>query len=99
MRKIQVLVDQINEEIEGAKCYAETYLEYKAKGNSAWAAKYKGMADDELRHATIIHDRSVEEINELSKVYTTPVEMQKAWDESHKMYIERVAWIKQMLSM
>ena len=99
MTKIKELVDQIDEEIEGAKCYAETYLDYKAKGNSTWSNKYKSMSEDELRHATIIHDRAVEEINELSKVYTPPVEMQKAWDESHKLYVEKVAWIKQMLAM
>lgn len=99
MKKIQNLVNQIDEEIEGAKEYAETYLDYKAKGNSNWAVRYKSMAEDELKHATYIHDRAVEEITELNKVYTPPVEMQKAWDESHKGYVERVAWIKQMLAM
>lgn len=99
MRKIKDLVDQIDEEIEGAKCYAETYLDYKAKGNSTWASKYKAMAEDELRHATNIHDRAIEEIEELRKVYTPPVEMQKTWDESHVKYVERFAWIKQMLAM
>lgn len=99
MKKIQVLVDQIDEEIEGAKDYAEIYLDYKAKGNSNWASKYKSMAEDELRHAMYIHERAVEEITELNKVYTPPVDMQEKWDVSHKKYVERVAWIKQMLAM
>ncbi len=99
MEKIQDLVDQISDEIEGAKCYAETYLDYKAKGNSNWASRYKSMAEDELKHSTYIHDRAVEEINELNKVFTAPVEMQKKWDEAHKSYVERVAWVKMMLAM
>lgn len=99
MKKIKVLVDQIEEELESAKEYAETYLDFKAKGNSNWASRYKGLADDELRHAMVIHDRAVEEINALSSVYTPPVEMQEAWDKSHKTFVEKSAWIKQMLSM
>lgn len=99
MRKIQALVEQIDEEICSAKDYAETSLEYKAKGNQSWYTKYKEMANDELKHAMYIHDRAIMEIEELSKVYTPPAEMQEKWDKSHKEYVEKVAWIKQMLSM
>ena len=99
MRKIQDLVDQMSEEIEGAKTYAETYLDYKAKGNSNWAAKYKSMAEDELKHATYIHDRAMEEITELNRVFKPPVEMEQKWTEAHKWYVERVSWVKMMLQM
>jgi len=99
MRKIKKMVKAIDEEIEGAKTYAEQYLDCKAKDNSQWANKYKEMANDELKHAMYLHDFAVHEIEELSKVYTPPVEMQKKWDESHKKYIEEVAWIKQMLTL
>lgn len=99
MRKIQELADQICEELEGACCYAETYLDFKAKGNSNWASKYKSMAEDELKHAMIIHERTVEEIGVLSKVYTPPVEMEEKWNVVHKTYTEKAAWIKQMLAM
>lgn len=99
MKKISRLAKQINEELEGAQCYAESYLDYKAKGVTAWASRYKSMAEDELKHAGFIHDRAVEEITELSKVYTPPVEMEKKWEECHKGYVEKAAWIKQMLAM
>ena len=46
-----------------------------------------------------IHEWAVKEIQDISKVYTAPVEMQEAWDKSHKVYVETVAWIKQMLAM
>lgn len=100
MKKIKHLVDKINEEIEGAKEYAEMYVEYKAKGdNSGWANKFKDMAATELEHATTIHALAVKEIEEVSKVFKAPQEMLDAWDKSHKEYVERVAWIKQMLAM
>lgn len=99
MKRIQDLVEKIDDELEGAKEYAECYLTYKAKGESTWATKYKEMANDELKHAMYIHDKAMEDIKELSAVYTPPVEMQEEWDKSHKKYVECVAWIRQMLAM
>ena len=89
----------IDEEIESAKDYAEKYVEYKAKGDMTRANRYKEMANDELKHANYIHEWAVKEIEEISKVYTPPVEMQEAWDKAHKEYVEKIAWIKQMLSL
>jgi hypothetical protein len=99
MRSIKAYVEHIDEELEGAKDYAEKYVEAKAKGNVSMANKYKEMASDELRHAGYVHEFAVAEIDALSKVYTPPVDMQKKWEESHKEYVEKAAWIRQMLSM
>ena len=99
MRRIKDLADHIAEELDGAKEYAETYLDYKVKGNGNRASQYKSMAQDELNHANIIHDVAVSEIAELSKVYTPPSGMEEAWTKSHKEYVEKAAWIKQMLTM
>jgi vacuolar-type H+-ATPase subunit D/Vma8 len=99
MRSIKAYVDHIEEELEGAKDYAEKYVEAKAKGNMNMANKYKEMATDELRHAGYVHEFAVNEIENISKVYTPPIEMQKKWEESHKEYVEKAAWIRQMLSM
>lgn len=99
MQKIQRLVDTIDEEIEGARHYAECYIEYKVKGSANWANRFKEMAMDELKHSTFIHDLAMEEIEELNTVFKPTVEMQEVWDKSHKKYVERVAWIKQMLAM
>ena len=57
------------------------------------------MANDELKHASYIHDKAVEEIEELSKVYTPPESMMEKWNSEHKKYIEKAAWIKQMLTL
>ena len=39
------------------------------------------------------------EIEELRKVYAPPQEMLEKWNADHKKYIEKAAWIKQMLAM
>lgn len=99
LKKIARLVRGIDEELKGAKNYAESYVEYKAKQNSTWANRYKEMSNDELKHANYLHDLAIIEIEELSKVFKAPQEMQDEWDKSHISYVENVAWIKQMLSM
>lgn len=99
MKRIADLAAQIDEELEGAKEYAECYLDAKAHNNSQWASRYREMATDELKHAGYVHDRAVEEIDKLRSVYTPPAEMEEMWNISHKKYIERAAWIKTMLAM
>lgn len=86
-----------NEQVNATE-YAEKYLELKAE-NSSFSAKYKTLAEDELRHAMVVHEYVVYKISELNRIYTPPVEMQEIWDKSHAKYIERTAWIKQMLTM
>ena len=99
MRAIKKYVEAIDEELEGAKDYAEKYVEAKAKGDVSRANRYKEMASDELKHSSYINEWAVNEIASLSKVYTPPVEMLKKWDEAHAKYVENVAWIRQMLAM
>lgn len=99
MKIIKDLVEHIDEELESAKDYAEKYVECKAKGNINNANKYKEMANDELKHASYIHEIAVAEISQVEKIYTAPVEMQEKWGKSHKEYVEKSAWIRQMLSM
>jgi hypothetical protein len=99
MKKIQKFVDAISEEIEDAKEYAEAYVEAKAKGEVGIATRYKEMAGDELKHAMYLHEMVVAEIKEISKVFTPPANMQEKWDIAHKEYVEKAAWVKQMLAM
>lgn len=99
MRAIKMYVEQIEEELEGAKDYAEKYVECKAKGNTQAAGRYKEMAMDELKHASYIHDMAVTNIAEIEKIYTPPVDMQEKWQHAHKAFVEKTAWIRQMLAM
>lgn len=59
----------------------------------------KEAASDEMKHAMWIHDVAVAEVEKLKQVYQPPVEMLEKWDEAHKHYVEKSAWIKTMLSM
>lgn len=99
MKYIKRFVEHIEEELEGAKEYAEKYVECKANGNISHANKYKEMAQQELSHAMTIHGFATEAIEHLSKIYTPPVEMEEKWEKSHKEYVEKAAWIKQMLTL
>ena len=99
MRMIKMYVDAMDEEIDGAKDYAEKYVECKAKGDMNKANRYKEMANDELKHAMYQHEWAVQAVDEVSKVFKAPVEMEEAWKKAHKEYVEKVAWIKQMLAM
>ena len=99
MKAIKELVDKIDDELNGAKEYAEQSLMAKSMGNNTWSQRYKEMALDELKHSGYIHEKAVEEIQRLQTVYTAPVEMQEIWDKEHKKYIEKAAWVKQMLNL
>ena len=99
MKIIKNFVDHIEDEIESAKEYAEKYVEYKVKEDMQTASRYKEMANDELKHAMYVHEMAVKEIDKLSKVYTPPAEMLEKWEKAHKDYVEKVAWVKQMLAM
>ena len=68
MRAIKKYVEAIDEEIEGAKDYAEKYVECKAKGDMSKANRYKEMASDELKHAMYQHEWAVVEIEEIGRV-------------------------------
>ncbi len=99
MTRIKNLVENIDEELCDAKKYAEMYVDFKAKNNMAWANKFKQLAQDELNHSMVMHDYTVQEIEELRKVYTPPQDMLDKWEKDHKKYVEKSAWIKQMLQL
>lgn len=99
MTYIKKLVELIDDELCGAKRYAEKYVEEKSKGNIQKANKYKEMANDELKHSSILHTFTVSEIETLRRTYQPTEEMQEKWDISHKKYVEKSAWIMQMLNM
>lgn len=102
MKYIKKMVDEINDEIHSAKKYAERAVELKAKGDQTSlnnSSKYKTIANQELEHAMFIHELTVKEIERLRGIYTPPQDMLDKWNKSHEEYVEKVAWIKQMLNM
>lgn len=100
MTKIKKYVEDIAEELEGAKHYIEKALEYKASGDSNRYTRYKEMSIQELGHATSIHEFAVQDINRLKEVYPEiPQKMMEKWEHAHADFIEKAAWIKQMQAM
>ena len=100
MTKIKKYVDEIKEELEGAKHYIETALEYKAMGNTERYTKYKEMSIQELGHAMNIHEFAVQDIQRLKTVYPeVPQKMMESWEKAHVDFVEKSAWIKQMQAM
>lgn len=99
MKIIKEYVDGIEEELESAQEYAEKMVEFKARMDSKWASRFKAMAEEELTHAMNLHDLAIEEIDKLTKVYQPSQDMLEKWKESHKKYVEKAAWIKQMMSL
>lgn len=100
MTKIKKYAEEIAEELDGAKHYIETALEYKATGNTERYSGYKEMSIAELGHATRLHQYAVQDIERLKAVYPEiPSEMLDKWNRSHVDYVEKAAWIKQMQAM
>ena len=105
MTKIKKYVDNIAEELHDSKCYMEKALEYKAMGPNVPGSMdryntYKVMSVQELEHAMHLHDFAVQDIEALKAVYPEiPQNMMDTWEKSHKDFVEKAAWIKQMQSM
>ena len=47
------------------------------------------MANDELKHAGYLHDKAIQEIEEISKVYKPTEEMEEKWEKCHKKFVEK----------
>lgn len=99
MKYIEDMVLDIEDEINGAKGYAEKYVYNKSQNRPDRARLYFEMAQDELKHAKNTHMIAVEEIEKLKEFYKPTNEMMEIWDKVHKDYVEKFAWIKQMLDM
>ena len=100
MTKIKKYVEDIAEELDGAKHYMECALECKAAGNSTRYAKYKEMSIQELGHATALHEFAVQDIEQLKAVYPEiPSDMMDKWEKAHVKFVEKSAWIRQMQAM
>lgn len=99
MRLIDKMLEQLEEEVEGARDYAEKYVECKARGNMNRANRYKEMAHDELKHATFLKEMDIADIDELKKVYPMTDEEQSLWEHGHKHVNDQMAMVMHILSM
>lgn len=98
MKIIENFVDEMKDELNSAKDYAKKATQYKVE-NPAMAKMYFDMANDELKHADMIHVEAVKAIEKQRAVSTPPQYMLDRWAEEHKKYVEKAAKIKVMLAM
>lgn len=99
MRKILEFIDKIDDELCSAKDYAEAYVQFKVEGNQIWSMKFKSMSEDNLAHASTIHELAILNLDKIKAACNMPTAMQEIWDKAHSKYVDQVAWIKQMLEM
>lgn len=98
MKAIRKLIDELMDEVCGAKKYALCYQKYKSEKPS-WANKYMEMATDEIRHASYLHDIVLDMITVERETNEPPQFMLEMWDEKHNEYIEKVALVKTILAL
>lgn len=97
MKVITDLVDLMEQELDLAKIYAQSYLIFSSENNREWAKRFEIMTKESLAHADNIHSLAVDNIQQLEKSYTPPESMSRIWNKKHSYYIDTTNWIKDMI--
>lgn len=94
MKRVDMYLDKIKDELDGAMDYAEKYISYKTD-KPQWSRMYGEMATDELKHAEYAKSIAQQYIDGLA---WAPEEVMDQWNHCVAHYGEKVALIKLMLS-
>lgn len=99
MKVIKCLVEDINEELEGAEHYAKLATQYKDEDREL-ADVYAKLANVELEHVNALHGQVVRII----KAYRAagnepPAAMAAVWDYEHERATDKAAKVKTLLDM
>lgn len=99
MKAIKDIVEDIRDELDGAKHYAEKAVRMRDTDMSA-ANTYAEMSRQELSHVDKLHAMAVKLINEHRAAgHTAPAAMQAVWDWEHSRMMDTVVRIKALLDM
>lgn len=100
MKIIKCLVEDINEELEGAEHYAKLATQHKDDDREL-ADVYAKLANVELDHVNVLHGQVVRIIKEWKATsgQEPPAAMQAVWDWEHSKSVDTAARIKTMLEM
>lgn len=97
MRSIKKVAEEIREELEDAKNYAEKAVKLRDKDMTS-ASVYAELSRQELGHADKLHEMAVRLINEQRAAgVAPPVAMQAVWDWEHENMINKTVRIKMLL--
>lgn len=94
--RMKKLVEDMWDELDGAKHYAEQAMAHKGM-NSAGASMYAEMARQELAHFENLHKMAVQELSAHTGEDHKAVSM--IWDWEHDKMMRRAAKIRAMLDM
>lgn len=95
---IKRLAKQIHEELEDAEKYAEEAHELRLE-HPAVAASYAKLAEQELDHASVLHDNVVKLIERASAEKQVPPVMKELWAWQHEEMIEEEKEVRLLLDM
>lgn len=98
MKYIDELLEKIKDEIEGAEEYAEQYIIHKANNNMTRSAQFREMALQEINHATILRDFSIQDVDAMKKVFTLSEEDKEHWEKCLKKFNEKIAVLRHMVT-
>lgn len=99
MKIIKHLVEDIEEELEGAEHYAKLATQYKDEDREL-ADTYAKLANVELEHVDALHGQAVRMIKaQKAAGVETPAPMQAVWDYEHERFTDKAAKVKTLLNM
>lgn len=99
MKIIKEIVESIEDELEGAECYAKKATQYKDTDKQL-ADTYARMAQTEMGHVNDLHAQAVRLIETQKKSgVEVPASMQAVWDWEHGKQVDTAARIKSLLSV
>lgn len=99
LKEIKDIVEDIREELDGAKHYAEKAVRFKGM-DSARMNAYADMARQELAHVDNLHKMAVKLIEaQRASGASVPASMQVVWDWEHENMMDKAARIRMLLEM
>lgn len=99
MLMLKDLVENIREELEDVKKYAEASARVKLE-DPALANVYADLGMEEMKHAEKLHRAAVELIDKATaNGKEAPQAMRAIWDFEHKIMIEEMARAKHLLEI
>ena len=99
MKLIEKISSMIEDELDGARCYAMTAVEYK-ETHPEMARILYNMSLAEMQHATDLHNIVVGLIDDYRNEHgEPPAGMEALYEYLHKRHIEDAADVKRVQSM
>ena len=93
-----MIAEQIHDETDGAMHYAKNAVHYKEEYPDL-ARTYAEMAEQELNHATRLHEFVVKFIAKARERVEPTKYILELWEEEHSEIVEDVARAKAMIAM